>query len=153
MSEPSSNSKTGVSRIGDRLAGAAVMLCALLLWRVAIPDQVDAADYGWMRPRTLPLILAAALGLTGALLMAFPAARPVPQATRPALRLAGITLLAALCVATIGAFGFVATAWAVALGLALLVGERRWPWLVGVAVLVPGAIWLTVSVLLHRPLP
>ncbi|WP_081531823.1 tripartite tricarboxylate transporter TctB family protein [Rhodovulum sp. P5] len=153
MSARSSRSNPGESRTSDRLIGAVVVVFALLLWRVVIPDQVDTADYGWMRPRTLPLILAAALAIGGALLVAFPTARPVTASAGPALRLGGVLVLAAAGAWAIGTFGFVASAWGVALGLSLLLGERRWAWLVGVSVAVPAAIWLTVSVLLHRPLP
>lgn len=129
------------------------MLFALALWAVVIPDQVDSASYGWMRPRTMPTVATAALGIFGALLVVFPSARPVAASVEPALRIGAVGVLAGAAVLAFGVFPFVVVAPLAALGLSQLIGERRWQWLVAATVGVPGVIWLVVGWLLGRPLP
>ena len=153
MSEPSLASEDSPSRLGDRLSGAVVLLAALLLWQVVIPDQVDEASYGWMRPRTLPLIATAAMGLFGALLIVFASPKPLPRSAVPFLRIAGVAAIIAIAIVVINLIGFLVVAPALALAVSLLCGERRWPWLLAAAAAAPAAIWLIVSVLLARPLP
>lgn len=153
MSEPSSASDVSLSRLGDRLSGAVVVLFALLLWLAIIPDQVDEASYGWMRPRTLPLIAAAAMGLFGALLIVFAAPRPVPASALATLRVGVVAGVLAIAVVATGIFGFLAVSPFLALAISFLCGERRWRLLLAAAAAVPAAIWLIVSVVLSRPLP
>ena len=153
MSERSSASDPRLSRLGDRLSGAVVVLFALLLWLVIIPDQVDEASYGWMRPRTLPLVATTAMGLFGALLIIFAAPKPVPTSGLPGLRTAAVVAVVAIAIGATGLFGFLIVSPALALVASLLCGERRWPWLLAGVAVVPSTIWLIVSVLLSRPLP
>lgn len=153
MSARSSASEPRLSRIGDRLSGAVVLLFAVALWAVVIPDQVDSASYGWMRPRTMPTVAAVAMGLFGALLVIFPSARPVAVSVEPVLRIGAVGVLAGAAVLAFGVFPFIVVAPLAALGLALMIGERSWPWLAAATVGVPGVIWLVVGWLLGRPLP
>lgn len=153
MSERSSATEPSLTRLGDRLSGAVVVLLALLLWLVIIPDQVDSASYGWMQPRTLPMIATAAMGLFGAALIVFAAPRPVESHRMPALRLGAVFAVVAIGVLGLGQFGFVIVAPLLAVALGVICGERRWPWLATAALVVPAVIWVIVSVLLSRPLP
>jgi putative tricarboxylic transport membrane protein len=152
MSEHSS----GADRAGglaDRAAGAAVVAFALLLWFAAVPDQIDAVDYGWMRPQTLPRICTAALGLFGALLILRPGRGGIAVDIGELARLATLLATMAAAVWAIGQWNFLSVAPVLAGGLALLLGERRWSWVLAAACGAPAAIWLVVSVLLQRPLP
>jgi putative tricarboxylic transport membrane protein len=152
MSEPSSGADRPEG-LGDRIAGGAVVAFALLLWFVAIPDQIDAVDYGWMRPRTLPVICTAALGLLGALLILRPGRGRIVVDVGQSARLATLLAMLAAALWAIGQWGFLVVAPILAGGLALLLDKRRWPWLLAAAGGAPAAIWLVVSVLLQRPLP
>lgn len=137
--------------LADRLTGAALIALGGLLFLVVIPWQVEAVDYGWLRPRTLPNIIAAILALCGLWMIVWPGAEPVfPAAWGRAALFAGM-LAAGLW--AISGFGFMAVAPVLALALMLVAGERRWVWLAAGALGTPGAIWLFVSVLLERPLP
>jgi putative tricarboxylic transport membrane protein len=153
MSEHSSAIDVRLLRLGDRLSGAVVVLFALLLWLVIIPDQVDEASYGWMRPRTLPLVATTAMGFFGTLLIVFAMPRPVPASALPGLRIAAVAVIVAIAIVATGFFGFLVISPALALAVSLLCGERRWPWLLAGAAAVPTAIWIIVSVVLSRALP
>lgn len=136
----------------DRAVGAACLVFALLLWFVLVPWQVETVGYGWLKPRTLPRILAVAIGLGGLALLLRP--DPAPE-MRPAAwgraALFGAVLVAGL--AGMAWAGFALAAPVMALAVMLLAGERRPLWLaLGVAAM-PAAIWLCVAVLLERPLP
>ena len=154
MSAPSSESDAapGGARAANRLAGLAVAGFAALLWFVVIPAEVDSAGYGWMRPRTLPLVCAGALGLFGLLLAAFPGGK-VDLAPRRSLRVAGLFALSAAALWAMGQWGFPVTAPALAAALALFLRETRWPWIVAAVACVPATIWLIVTVVLGRNLP
>ncbi len=137
----------------DRISGALVMAFALGLWVFVIPDQVDAADYGWMRPRTLPQILAVTLLVLGALLVLLPSRDRDATAAGPAVPVAIGAGLAGGGVLAMGLWGFALAAPALALAAAVFAGERRWPWLLATGIAVPAAIWALVTVFLGRPLP
>lgn len=134
----------------SRLIGVAVLLFAAILWFWAIPAQVDTADYGWMRPRTLPQITTVAMALFGLGLLV----KPAPSESANPIRgpLIAVLVLVAIAVWAIGQFGFVVCASPLAFALALFLGERRWSWLVASALIAPFAIWGFV-ILLGRPLP
>ena len=137
----------------DRLAGAVVMAFALALWLYVIPDQVDTADYGWMRPRTLPSILAVALFVLGLVLALI---RPIPaedggDGSAPDIAL--VIGLAGLGIFGMGHFGFLYAAPPLAIAAAWLLREHRWPLLIAAGILVPLAIWGLVEGILGRPLP
>jgi len=139
-------------RLAARLAGFAVAVLAAALWWWIIPWQVDAADDGWMRPRTLPLICAAGLMLAGLALAAFPAGA-ADLAPRRSLKAAGLLALLFATVWAMDRWGFVVAAPLLAAILVAILGERRWPWILAAVVGVPGLIWLAVVPLLGRGLP
>lgn len=136
----------------DRILGLVVIGFALLLYLVIIPWQVETVDYGWLKPRTLPRIVAVGLGLCGIALVL----RPVGDASPARLYWGRAGLFAAVLIAGLVAMrsvGFVYAAPPLALALMWLAHERRWHWLALGAVGMPALIWLVVAVLLERPLP
>jgi len=169
MSEPSSGAEPGVrpedgpgngpkngpetGGLGDRIAGAVLVAFALAMWLLVIPDQVDAVDYGWMRPQTLPGIATAVMGLLGLWLALAPSRRPMRVDPAQIARLAALLALVAAALWVMARVGFLWVAPALAVALVLLLGERRWPYLLGAAVGAPAAIWLVVVPLLQRSLP
>ena len=154
MFKPSSASEPGGPgdpRAANRIAGLAVLGFALALWLWLIPWQVDAADYGWLRPRTLPMICAVGLGIGGLGLALFPAGR-VELAPVRSLRVAGLLVLAGITVWAIGRWGFLRAAPVFALVLVAVLRERRWPWILASVALIPAFIW-SAAQFLGRPLP
>lgn len=139
----------------DRLSGLAVAGLGAALLLLVIPAEVEAVDYGWVRPETLPSVAAAALVLLGLLQAVGPgssggAARLPLAATTRALLYLGYT---AATVWAMGRLGFAWVAPAMVLVLMLWIGERRPLWLGLGAVVVPAAVWGVVAGLLGRPLP
>lgn len=135
----------------DRLSGVLIagFGAVLLVW--IIPWQTETVDYGLLRPKTLPDIVAVTLVLLG-----------LVQAVRPgdrmridwrALARAALYLgYAALSVWLMDRLGFVWVAPVMMLALMLWLGERRPLWLAVGTVAVPGTVWLVVTAL-ERSLP
>ena len=132
------------------MSGVLVAAFGLILIGYIIPTQVEAVDYGWVRPETLPNAMAVALVVLG-LLHAFTGADPIDLRGAPrAFLYLGFT---AAAVWAMGRIGFVAVAPVAMLALMLLIGERRPLWLGIGAIAFPAAIWLVVVPLLGRTLP
>lgn len=145
---------SGQAQRAERLSGIVVILFGAVLYWAIVPWQVETADYGWLRPRTLPRILAVILMLAGAW-QVLGASTP-PDARAGAVPWARGALFAAVLIASLALMaqvGFLVVAPVMALTIMLLTGERRPLWL-GLGTLgAPAAIWLGVAVLLERPLP
>ena len=141
-----------VDRLAARALGIVAMGFAAALWWRLIPWQVEMAEYGWMRPQTLPQICAVGIGAAGLLLLIFPAGKVSP---RPGLSLAAVGLagLAGLGLWAMDAYGFLYAAPPLALAAALAMGERRPANLAAAAILPPAVIWLLAVELLGRSLP
>jgi putative tricarboxylic transport membrane protein len=138
--------------MANRLLGLFFAAFGALMLLVVIPWQTEVIEYGWMRPRTLPNAMAAVIAAAGLILAMRPRGEIVferRRAARAALYFAAV--LAAVWL--ISLFGFELVAPVLALGLMLLLGERRPLWLAIGVIGVPLAIWLAVPVLLDRPLP
>ncbi|MCV2888148.1 tripartite tricarboxylate transporter TctB family protein [Ruegeria aquimaris] len=140
------------AKTSDRLLGLFLILLGVLFFVSIIPWQAQAADYGWLKPRTLPRILAVVLGLCGLALLIRPPgdARPGRFYWARAMLFAGVLVLG---LAAMSWLGFVLVAPPMALLLMWLAHERRPLWLLLGAAGMPAAIWFTVAVLLDRPLP
>jgi len=136
----------------DRFTGAFFVCFGLLLYAVIIPWQIETVDYGWLKPRTLPRILAIILVLCGAVLVLRPVGDASPGSTHwdRAVLFAAVLFLGLVVMSYVG---FVYTAPVMALILMWLAHERRWLWLALGSVGMPALIWLVVAVLLGRPLP
>lgn len=136
----------------DRLSGLFFVLFGLMLFFYLIPTQIETVDYGAIRPKTMPQILAVILGLAGAILMVKPADGTDLQQIPWGKSLLIISVLV-LGLWLIGQFGFVYLASPLALTLMLIMGERRPIW-IGIGALgMPALIWFAVTILLERPLP
>lgn len=136
----------------NRFSGlfSAVAGCLLLFW--VIPHHTEIADYGWLKPATLPNITAIIIIVSGIIHFLAPKGD-----AKLDLKVSGRALLF-LCIgfAGIGLMhlaGFIVTAPILVLVLMLMVGEKRWGWLVSGVIVLPAAIWFCVDFLLKRPLP
>lgn len=136
----------------DRLTGAFFALLGVILYLWIIPWQVETAEYGWLKPRTLPFLLALVLGLCGIALMFNPVGDAQPS-TFNWLRAALFAGVLALALWLLSVLGFVYTAPPLAFVLMWLAYERRWSWLLLGSLVMPAVIWFVITVLLERPLP
>ena len=135
----------------DRILGAVLIIFGgLLIWWI-IPWQAEEVGYGWLRPRTLPYLIAMGLAFCGAWMVLSPVAEASPDANWQRAALCVGILVVGL--ALMSWFGFLWIAPPMALTLMLVAGERRLFWLTVGAAGVPAAIWFCIAVLLERPLP
>jgi putative tricarboxylic transport membrane protein len=148
----SDGARNAGDRLAARLAGLAVAGFGAALWLWIIPWQVDAVDYGWMRPRTLPTICAVGLLVAGLALAAFPAGA-TDLSPRRSLKAAALLALMGVAVWAMDRWGFLVAAPFLAAILVAILRERRWPWILAAIAAVPGLIWLAVVPLLGRGLP
>ncbi len=136
----------------DRLSGLFFVMLGLTLFFYLIPTHVETVDYGAIRPKTMPQILAVIIGVFGAVLMVRPAdGSDLQQA--PWLKSGGIACILAVGLWLISRFGFEFIAAPMALVLMMVMGEKRPLWLGLGVVAMPTLIWLIVTILLERPLP
>jgi len=136
----------------NRLSGlfAAIVGIILLFW--VIPNHTETVDYGWLRPATLPKITVFIIIIAGTVHFIFPrgtAELDFASAGRSALFL-GIGV-AGLWLMNISGFSIGAPV--LMLALMIIIGERRWQWLLSGVIMLPAFIWLCVDYLLKRPLP
>lgn len=136
----------------NRLLGLFFAVFGLLLLLVVIPYQTEIVDSGRMKPQTLPNAMAVVIALAGVFLALRPRGA-VDYDRRNAGRAALYLGLVTAGVYLISLFGFEIVAPLLALTLMLFIGERRPLWLLFGVAGVPFVIWLTVPVLLNRPLP
>jgi putative tricarboxylic transport membrane protein len=136
----------------DRWSGLFFMALGIVLYAVVIPWQVETVDYGWLKPRTLPRILALVMVLGGMSLLLWPVGDAAPRYV-PWRRSGMFAAVLIVGLWAIAKFGFVVVAPVLALVLMGLAHERRPLWLLLGAAGLPLAIWFAVAVLLERPLP
>lgn len=151
-SESDAASKPAQSRLINRAAALGLMAFAALLIFWIIPNQVDTASYGWMKPRTLPYICGVMIGSLSLLLLIFPQGQ---TSLNPPETIRAFCVLAALGLAlwAMAWVGFLWVAPVLALGLILALGERRPLWIAATVLVIPGLIWFVVEWLLGRALP
>lgn len=136
----------------DRISGVLFIVFGLLVYFVIIPWQVEIVDYGALRPKTLPQILATVITLCGLALLVSGGRRDVAADT-PWLRPAAFAAVLAGGLYAISWFGFLWVAPALSAVLMLMMRERRPLWLTGGILAMPAAIWFFIAFLLERPLP
>ena len=139
-------------KILQRLPGLFFVALGFGLYFLVIPTGTEFVDYGWMRPQTMPNMMAVLIILAGTAMSLNPPHFPEvhwPQVLWVVLYL----ILLSLGLAAISRFGFLPVAPLLALSIMVLIGERRIVWLTAGSLATPFIIWLFVSVLLDRPLP
>ncbi len=136
----------------NRLSGLVVFLLGLAIIFILIPAETETVDYGWLRPATLPTIAASIISVAGLLHLLFPQGR-VELELFVVLRAALFLMIAVAGLWGMSRFGFTIAAPLMLLLIMLIIGERRWPWLLTGVVLLPAFVWLCIDFLLKRPLP
>lgn len=135
----------------NRISGIFVTLFGIVLLAYLIPNQIEAVDYGWLKPATLPSIGAVIIILAGTLHAVFP---------KGGLEFELASALRAFLFFFIGILGlwlmtisYIVAAPLLMLVLMWVIGERRWKWLCIGVVMLPALIWVCIDFLLNRPLP
>ncbi|WP_027834770.1 tripartite tricarboxylate transporter TctB family protein [Maritalea myrionectae] len=135
----------------DRLTGIAVILFGAALFFLITPAATETVGYGWLRPNTVPNVMAVIMILAGTTL-----AISTPQEQQidfPKMaRAAGFLLVISIGLWAMAQWRYVFVAPMLALVLMVLVGERRWPWLLVGAVVLPVTISFLIEYVLERPL-
>ncbi len=136
----------------NRLSGlfSALVGCLLFFW--VIPNHTEISDSGWLRPATLPNITAIIIIFSGVIHFF----APKGDAKLDWAVSARALLFLSIGVAGLGLMhlaGFIVAAPILMLVFMLMVGEKRWRWLVSGIIVLPAAIWFCVDFLLKRPLP
>lgn len=135
----------------DRLTGVAVILFGTALLFLITPNATETVGYGWLRPNTVPNVMAVIMILAGTTLaIATPQEQHIdfPKMARAA----GFLLVVTVGLWAMVQWRYVFVAPVLALVLMLLVGERRWPWLLVGAVVLPVTISFLIENVLERPL-
>jgi putative tricarboxylic transport membrane protein len=136
----------------DRASGLGVFVLGLMLYFVVIPEQIETVDEGWMRPNSLPNVLALVLMGCGLLLQLRATAHRIENPREMAMAALYFVVLA-LGLAAISLLGFTYAAPILAAAVMLLMGERRPIWL-GLGIFgTPLVIWLVVEQAPGRVLP
>ncbi|MFY0621011.1 MAG: tripartite tricarboxylate transporter TctB family protein [Pelagimonas sp.] len=136
----------------DRASGLGVFVLGLMLYFVVIPGQIETVNEGWMRPNSLPNVLALVLMACGLLLQLRATAHRIENPREMAMAALYFVVLA-LGLAAISLLGFTYAAPILAASVMLLMGERRPIWL-GLGIFgTPLVIWLVVEQALGRVLP
>lgn len=136
----------------NRLSGIVALALGLAIIFILIPIETEPVDYGWLKPATLPLVAAVIISVGGLLHLFFPKGE-VQLALTDSIRALAYLFAGLLGLWGMKQFGFKITAPLMMLGIMLAIGERRWLWLLGGSVLLPGTIWFCIEFLLERPLP
>ncbi|MDT8377907.1 MAG: tripartite tricarboxylate transporter TctB family protein [Desulfotignum sp.] len=136
----------------NRFSGlvVAVMGAVLVFW--IIPWQTESVNAGWLKPATLPRIIAIIIFLTGAIQFVFPTGSAAFDLAS-SLRIGLFFLIALAGIYLMEIVGFVFVAPVLILVIMILIKERRLLWLVSGIFLLPAAIWFCVDFLLDKPLP
>ena len=135
----------------DRLSGAFLLLLGLALYFAIIPGFVENAEDGNIAPNTLPNIVSLIIAVGGGWLVI----KPTDFQTLPLNQFAKMcmyVLVLGLGIYGMFLFGFVVVAPPLALIIMIMIGERRWYWLVSGVVGMPAIIWFLVTQVLDRNL-
>jgi putative tricarboxylic transport membrane protein len=140
----------GVS--ADRISGAFFLLLGLALYFLIIPAQVEIVDGGNLAPSTVPNAIAWVLAICGGIIVIKPTDFET-QNLRSFVVTGAYAAVLAISIYAMSLFGFEIVAPPLALGIMLMIGERRPLWLIAGVVVMPLLIWFLVTYPLGRALP
>lgn len=135
----------------ERLLTGAMVLFGLVFLFWVVPRQVETVDFGRIVPSTVPTITLAIFTAVAAIQL-FTSKHEVEVNLLVFTRAALFVCLMVFAVWLMNRFGFEIVAPVLALAVMLLIGERRWHWLLLGGFVVPLGIWLIVERLLDRAL-
>ncbi|BHH82426.1 tripartite tricarboxylate transporter TctB family protein [Desulforhopalus sp. 52FAK] len=135
----------------NRMSGVVVVLFGIILLVFIIPSQTEVVDSGWLKPATLPTIAAIIITVAGLLHSVFP--RGGNEFDRNSSRRALLFFIIGVLGVWLMTVSYLVAAPLLVLALMLVIGERRWQWLLVGVVLMPVSVWFFIDYLLKRPLP
>ena len=135
----------------ERAITAGLLLACLGLFFWVLPTQVEEVDYGRIIPSTVPTI-AIWIIVGAAALQLWQSKEVISMDIVVCIRALGFFGLLALAVYTMDRLGFEYVAPILARAVMLIIGERRWYWLIAGGLVIPVGVWLIVERLLDRPL-
>ena len=136
----------------NRLSGLVVAMAGILLLFWIIPNQTETVAFGWLKPNTLPNIIAVVIIILGLFHFILPSGKAKFD-IKLALRISLFFMITMASLYVMSVVGFLIAAPIMVMIIMILIGERRPLWLVSGIVLGPAAIWAAVDLLLNRPLP
>lgn len=136
----------------DRPLTASIIVFGLVFIFLVMPSQVETVNFGRIVPSTLPTIALVIL-ISASTVQLFTSKVTINVDALCCVKAALYVGIIALGVWLMGRFGFEYIAPPLALGIMLLMGERRWHWLVTGGVVIPIVVWLIVEHGLDRMLP
>jgi len=136
----------------NRASGLGVIVGGIILLVWVIPSQTEIADFGWLKPATLPKISAVIIIITGLIHVIIPTGKAEFDVAF-SLRVGQFFLVSCIGLYLMHLIGFVFAAPLLISVIMIMIGERRPLWLISGIILLPAAIWLCVDLLLNRPLP
>lgn len=137
----------------NRASGLFVVLVGLVMVIWVIPCQTETVDYGWLKPATLPSIACMVMILAAGVHALFSRGETVKVHGAETLRAVLFLLVGILGLILMARAGFVIAAPLMVLVMMVMVGERRWKWLLTGVLVLPAFIWFIIEFLLGRPLP
>ena len=135
----------------ERFLTGAIVIFALLFLFWIIPQQVETVDFGRILPSTVPTIALTILAVAAAVQL-FTSKVSIVVDVLVCVRAVLFVGLMVLAIWLMEKFGFEYIAPILALSVMLLIGERRWYWLLVGGCVVPIGVWLIVERLLDRTL-
>ena len=136
----------------DKVVTFLILIFGLLLLFVIIPQQIEAVDYGYIFPKTVPQI-AAYIFILCAVIQLF----ADKSNTRLNVLVVARTFIflgfIVVGVYLMPQFGFEFVAPVIAFLVMMLIRERRWYWYLTGCLVIPIGVWLLVEQILGRTLP
>ena len=136
----------------NRLSGLVATLAGIILLFWIIPNQTESVAFGWLNPNTLPNIMTIIIIILGLFHFILPSGKAEFD-IKLALRIGLFFTITMASLYFMTVVGFLIAAPTMVMIVMILIGERRWLWLISSIVLGPAAIWAAVALLLNRPLP
>ena len=136
----------------NRISGlvVAIMGSILLLW--IIPHQTEIADFGWLKPATLPKIASIVFIIAGLIQFIFPTGEAEFD-FKLFLRVGLFFVISVIGIYLMSLIGFIIAAPILLSVIMLMIKERRPFWLATGILILPASIWFCVDFLLNKPLP
>lgn len=136
----------------ERICTGVVLFASLAAIFWIVPLQVEEVDYGRVFPSTVPLAALWIIAICAGFQL-FLKATAIPLSPYVIVRTLCFFAAIVTAVISMNKFGFEYCGPPLALGVMLLIGERRWHWLANGSLVIPFGVWLLVEQVLGRQLP
>lgn len=136
----------------NRMSGlvVAIMGFVLLLW--IIPHQTEIADFGWLKPATLPKVTSIVIIIAGLIQFILPTGEAEFD-VKLSLRVGLFFVISVIGLYLMSLIGFIIATPILLLIIMVMIKERRPFWLAAGILILPASIWFCVDFLLNKPLP